>query len=121
MDEFLTGLIDQRRVEPREDLLSNLISVEEAGDRLSPSELLSVVAMLLVAGTDTTRNQLGGIINTFAEHPEQWALLRAQPELLAGAVEEASVGNRPPKPCLGSQPKILRSAATWCLPARSLS
>jgi cytochrome P450 len=89
MDDYLTELIEQRRAVPRDDLLSNLISVEEAGDRLSPSELLSVVSMMLVAGTDTTRNQLGCMINTFAEHPDQWALLRERPELIASAVEEA--------------------------------
>lgn len=89
MDEFLSVLIDQRRSAPRDDLLSNLITVEEAGDRLSPSELLSVVAMMLVAGTDTTRNQLSNVIHTFAEHPEQWALLRSRPELVGRAVEEA--------------------------------
>jgi cytochrome P450 len=89
MDDYLSVLIEQRRVVPRNDLLSNLISVEEAGDRLSPSELLSVVSMMLVAGTDTTRNQLGCIINTFADNPDQWALLRERPELMASAVEEA--------------------------------
>jgi cytochrome P450 len=89
IDEYIEGLIEQRRAEPRDDLLSNLISVEEQGDKLSPSELLSVVAMMLVAGTDTTRNQLSNMIHTFAEQPEQWALLHERPELVAGAVEEA--------------------------------
>ncbi|MFM2078776.1 MAG: hypothetical protein RJA49_2666, partial [Actinomycetota bacterium] len=89
LDDYITELIAQRRAAPRDDLLSNLIAVEEEGDRLSSSELLSVVAMMLVAGTDTTRNQLSNIIHTFAEQPEQWALLRAHPELLTKAVEEA--------------------------------
>jgi len=89
MDDHLTGLIAQRRVAPRDDLLSNLILAEEEGDRLSPSELLSVVAMMLVAGTDTTRNQLSNMIHTFAEQPDQWALLRQRPDLVPAAVEEA--------------------------------
>lgn len=89
LDDYLDELIADRRANPRDDLLSNLIAVEEEGDRLSPSELLSVVAMMLVAGTDTTRNQLSNMIHTFAEHPDQWALLRSRPELVAAAVEEA--------------------------------
>lgn len=89
LDEFISGLIDERRAAPRDDLLSSLVAVEEAGDRLSPSELLSVVAMMLVAGTDTTRNQLSNIIHTFAEHPDQWAQLGERPELVPAAVEEA--------------------------------
>lgn len=89
LDEYLDGLIDERRASPRDDLLSNLILAEEAGDRLSRSELQSVVAMMLVAGTDTTRNQLSNMIHTFAEHPDQWALLRERPELVPNAVEEA--------------------------------
>jgi cytochrome P450 len=89
MDDYLMELIEERRVAPRDDLLSNLIMVEEEGDRLSPSELLSVVAMMLVAGTDTTRNQLSNLIHTFAEYPDQWALLRERPELVGAAVEEA--------------------------------
>ncbi len=89
LDEYIDELVEQRRAEPRDDLLSNLIAVEEEGDRLSPSELRSVVAMMLVAGTDTTRNQLSNVIHTFAQHPDQWALLREQPRLVPAAVEEA--------------------------------
>jgi cytochrome P450 len=89
MDEYIDELIEQRRVHPSDDLLSRLIAVEEEGDRLSHDELLSVVSMMLVAGTDTTRNQLSNMIHTFAEQPAQWALLRERPELVPSAVEEA--------------------------------
>ena len=89
LDEYITELIAARRADPRDDLLSNLILAEEEGDRLSASELLSVVAMMLVAGTDTTRNQLSNMLHTFSEHPDQWALLRARPDLIPAAVEEA--------------------------------
>ena len=89
MDAYIETVIADRRARPRDDLLSNLVAVEEEGDRLSPSELLSVVSMMLVAGTDTTRLQLGNAIHTFAEHPEQWALLRERPDLVPQAVEEA--------------------------------
>jgi len=89
LDEYITELIADRRADPRDDLLSNLILAEEEGDRLSASELLSVVAMMLVAGTDTTRNQLSNMLHTFSEHPDQWALLRARPDLIPAAVEEA--------------------------------
>ncbi|MDP2293629.1 MAG: cytochrome P450 [Actinomycetota bacterium] len=89
LDDYLDVLIDERRAAPRDDLLSNLILAEEEGDRLSRSELQSVVAMMLVAGTDTTRNQLSNMIHTFAEHPDQWALLRSRPDLVPNAVEEA--------------------------------
>jgi cytochrome P450 len=89
LDDFIDELIEARRVAPRDDLLSHLVAVEESGDRLSPSELLSVVSMMLVAGTDTTRNQLGNVLHTFAEHPDQWALLHERPELVPAAIEEA--------------------------------
>jgi cytochrome P450 len=89
LDDYIDGLIALRRRAPRDDLLSRLIAVEEAGDTLSSEELHAVVAMMLVAGTDTTRNQLGNMIQTFSEYPEAWALLRQRPELVDNAVEEA--------------------------------
>jgi cytochrome P450 len=89
LDDYVRGLIEQRRQQPKDDLLSRLVLAEEDGDRLSPSELLSVVGMMLVAGTDTTRNQLACMLHTFSEHPDQWELLRARPELVPPAVEEA--------------------------------
>ena len=89
LDDYIGGLIALRRKQPRDDLLSRLIAVEEAGDKLSFDELLAVVAMMLVAGTDTTRNQLANVIQTFTEYPDAWARLRARPDLVTNAVEEA--------------------------------
>jgi cytochrome P450 len=89
LDEYSRVLIEARRSEPREDLLTDMIAAEEEGDRLSTDELVMMVNAVLVGGTDTTRNQLGCAVALFAEYPDQWALLAASPELAPRAVEEA--------------------------------
>lgn len=89
LEAYLGDLIAARRAAPRPDLLSDLIAVEEAGDRLSTEELVSLAVAVLMAGTDTTRNQLACAMALFAEHPDQWALLAERPELAPRAVEEA--------------------------------
>ena len=86
---YVRELIERRRVTPAEDLLTDLIAAEEAGDRLSTDELESMAVAVLVAGTDTTRNQLACTVATFTEHPDQWRLLAEQPELASRAVEES--------------------------------
>ncbi len=88
MDAYTRDLIAQRRSKPADDLLTDLITAEEAGDRLSNDELVMMVNAVIVAGTDTTRNQLGCAVAMFAQHPDQWALLAEQPELAGRAVEE---------------------------------
>jgi cytochrome P450 len=88
MSGFVETLIEERRRQPRDDLLTRLIEAEEGGDHLSLAELQSLVASLLFAGYDTTRNQLGIAMTLFADHPEQWALLGRCPELAVQAVEE---------------------------------
>ncbi len=65
-----------------------MIRAEVDGDRLAHDELLTLAATLLMAGTDTTRNQLAAAVQLFCEHPDQWALLAEQPELAMKAVEE---------------------------------
>jgi cytochrome P450 len=89
IDAYVTELIAQRRRNPGDDLLSELIAVEEQGESLSAAELLAVTNMMLVAGTDTTRNQLALALYAFATHPDQWDLLASDPELVPAAVEEA--------------------------------
>ena len=89
LEAYLVDLIAERRTTPGDDLLSDLIAVEEAGDRLSTEELVSLAVAVLMAGTDTTRNQLACALALFAEHPGQWAALAGRPELAPRAVEEA--------------------------------
>ena len=88
LDAYSSTMIEQRRSQPADDLLTALIAAEEAGDRLSHDELLSMVNAVIVGGTDTTRNQLACCVALFASHPEQWRLLAEQPELAPRAVEE---------------------------------
>lgn len=89
LDEYVRAMIAERRSSPADDLLSNMIAAEEAGDRLSTDELVMMTEAVLMAGTDTTRNQLACAVALFTEHPEQWALLAEQPELASRAVEES--------------------------------
>ncbi len=88
LDAYTSAMIAERRNRPAADLLTDLIAAEEAGDRLSEVELLTMVNAVIVGGTDTTRNQLACSVAVFAEHPEQWAMLRDDPDLAPRAVEE---------------------------------
>lgn len=88
LDAYTRELIAARRAKPADDLLTDLIAAEEAGDKLSNDELVMMVNAVIVGGTDTTRNQLGCAVSLFAEHPDQWALLAERPELAGRAVEE---------------------------------
>ena len=89
MDAYIRALIAARRADRRDHLLSNLIDAEEAGDRLSTDELVMLASSVLLAGTDTTRNQLACALAVSSEQPDQWALLRSHPELAARATEES--------------------------------
>ena len=73
---------------PADDLLSDLIAAEEAGDRLSTDELVMMTEAVLMAGTDTTRNQLACSVALLAQHPDQWPRLAEDPDLAKRAVEE---------------------------------
>ncbi|MEJ3652850.1 cytochrome P450 [Actinomycetes bacterium KLBMP 9759] len=81
-------LIAQKRAEPADDLLSDLIAVRDGGDRLSEDELSSMVFLLLVAGHETTVNLICSGVSALLDNPEQLALLRAEPSRLPAAVEE---------------------------------
>ncbi len=88
LDAYVTELINDRRAKPADDLLTDLIAAEQAGDRLSAEELLVMVEAVIVAGTDTTRNQLACAIALFTDYPDQWQMLRDDPALAPTAVEE---------------------------------
>lgn len=89
LDAYVDGMVAARRDHLTDDLLSELIRAESDGDRLNLEELRGLVAGFLMAGTDTTRNQLAASVQVLCEHPEQWATLREQPELAMQAVEES--------------------------------
>ncbi|HKU57655.1 MAG TPA: cytochrome P450 [Gaiellaceae bacterium] len=91
MQEFSTylhALFVQRRQEPGDDLISALVAVEDGGDTLSEQELSSMVALLIVAGHETTVSLIGNATLALFEHPEQRAALERDPALLPRAVEE---------------------------------
>ncbi|MBW0017573.1 MAG: cytochrome P450 [Mycobacterium sp.] len=88
LDEYVDDMVARRRDTLTDDLLSDLIRAEDDGDRLTHAELRMLAAGLLLAGTDTTRNQVAASIQVLCEHPDQWELLKARPELAFRAVEE---------------------------------
>jgi cytochrome P450 len=88
LDAYIDGMVADRRESLTDDLLSDLIRAEDDGDRLSSDELRMLAAGILMAGTDTTRNQVAAAVDVFCDHPEQWELLAQRPELAMRAVEE---------------------------------
>ncbi|MFD7921975.1 cytochrome P450 [Streptomyces sp. NPDC059740] len=85
---YLSGLIAERRVRPREDLMTALIEARDVGDRLSEQELVDLCIAILVAGHETTASQIPNFVYALLDHPDQWARLQADPALVNGAVEE---------------------------------
>jgi cytochrome P450 len=88
--EYEDALIAARRSDPGEDLITDLLRAEEAGDRLSHDELRNLILNILVGGVDTSQSQLAHAVRLLAEHPSQWQALRGDPRGLAlPAIDEA--------------------------------
>ncbi|MER5781161.1 cytochrome P450 [Streptomyces mobaraensis] len=88
MIRFFTGLLAAKRAEPADDLLSDLIAVRDAGDRLSEDELTSLAFLLLFAGYENTVHLIANSVLALLDHPEELRALRKNPDGLAAAVEE---------------------------------
>ncbi len=86
--EYFEGIIEQRRQDPQDDLVSALLAAEEEGDRLSHGELLATLLLLLVAGNETTRNLIGNGMLALLRNPEELKRLKEQPELIDSAIDE---------------------------------
>ncbi|WP_374443119.1 cytochrome P450 [Stella sp.] len=86
--DHLHAIFEERRRQPRDDLVTALVQAEQDGDRLSPDELLGMVYLLLLGGFITTVNLVGNGTMALLRHPEQFDLLRRHPDLAEGAVEE---------------------------------
>ncbi len=88
MREYLVKLIQVKRDNPGEDLLSALIAARDEDDKLSEGELLATIYLMFSAGTETAVNLIGNGVLALLTHPEQLAALRADRALLPQAVEE---------------------------------
>jgi cytochrome P450 len=88
LNAYFTEVIEQRRLEPGDDLISVLVTAADDGDKLDNDELLAMLGFLLFAGHETTTTLIGNSLVALARHPEQRAVLRDHPELIDNAVEE---------------------------------
>jgi cytochrome P450 len=88
MKDYLRALLEERRDAPGNDLLSRLATAEDQGQLLSTEELLATCVTLLIAGHETTTSLITSGLLTLLRHPEQLALLRANPDLMDPAIEE---------------------------------
>jgi cytochrome P450 len=106
---YFTDLIEERRKDKGDDLISELIRAEEEGDRLSHSELVVQSIGLLIAGFETTIGLIGNGVATFARHPGEAQKLRARPELVPNAIEECLRFEGP----IGMTLRVLHEDATF--------
>ena len=88
MNSYLTEMIAQRKVAPKDDLLTRLVEAEVDGERLIQAEILGFFQLLVVGGQETTTNLINNAILCLVENPDQLARLRSAPELLPSAIEE---------------------------------
>jgi cytochrome P450 len=93
--EYTARLVADKRQHPGDDLISQMIAIEEAGDRLSEAELLSTITLLIFAGHETTSNLIATGTLMLLDHPDQLAKLKADLSLVPAAVEELLRFNGP--------------------------
>ena len=86
--QYLNKVFDERRLQPREDLISALLAAEVDGQKLTQSEVTGFALLLLIAGNETTTNLLGNGFQLMHEYPDQRGRLVAMPEALPDAIEE---------------------------------
>jgi cytochrome P450 len=104
MAELFRSLIEARRGAPQRDLLSELVHVEEDGDRLSDDELVAMCVLLLFAGHETTTHHIGNGLAALLRFPAEMEKLRRQPALAPAAVEELLRYDGP----IGAQVRIVQ-------------
>ena len=89
LSHYITGVIEARRAQPRDDLISTLTRAEQGETALTPVETVMFSLLLLVAGNETTTNLLGNAMLALLAHPEQLARVRRDPSRVPALVEEA--------------------------------
>ena len=95
LSKFIRKLIERKRSNPKDDMLTKLIQAEDEGQKLSEDELVAMVFLLIIAGYETTVQLVTNGTLTLLQHPDQLEKLRARPDLMASAVEEILRYNGP--------------------------
>ena len=108
MASIFRELIEARRAAPRRDLLTELVALDDGGDRLSDDELVATCILLLFAGHETTTHHLANGLRALMEFPDQLEKLRHQPALAPAAVEELLRYDGP----IGAQVRIVQAPHT---------
>jgi len=85
---YFDDLIEQRKDTPGDDMISGLLEGDGQGNVLTREEMTGMLTLVLFAGHETTTNLLSGLVKTLDRHPDQYDLLRRDPDLVPGAVEE---------------------------------
>ncbi len=104
MAELFRGLVEARRHAPQRDLLTDLVQVEDAGERLSDDELIATCVLLLFAGHETTTHHIANGLRALLAFPQELQRLRDEPALAAAAVEELLRYDGP----IGAQVRVVR-------------
>lgn len=94
---YFEAMIAERRLRPREDLISDLCRTEVPAEPLSPDEVLAMTVLLLIAGNETTTNLIGNGTLALLDHPEALGRLREEPRMIPAFIEEVLRYNGPVK------------------------
>ena len=92
--QYFDEIVQRRRREPREDLVSVIAAAQEGETRLSALEVVMFCTLLLAAGNETTTNLIGNAVLALLEHPDQMEQVRADPKLIPNLVEEGRIAPR---------------------------
>jgi len=104
---YLSELVNHKRREPSQDLLTALVAAESEGGRLTEKELVNSCITLLVAGHETTTSLIGNGLYTILRHQDQWQLLKQNRSLLPSAMEEMLRYESP----VARQPRLMKHDA----------
>ena len=88
LEHYFHGVIEQRRAQPGDDLISAMLGVEDEGSRLTDEEVVSNAVLLFIAGHETTSNMIGNMMIALFRHPQQMAALKRDAKLLPRAIAE---------------------------------
>ncbi|MCW2983860.1 MAG: cytochrome hydroxylase [Conexibacter sp.] len=86
--DYMVHLVDLRRKQPGEDLISGLVQAADEGEKLSQQEVITMIHLLIGAGTESTQKLISNTLLALLHHPDQYAQLRQDPSLIPGAVQE---------------------------------